>query len=179
MREAIKGCRRTSASLFFAALLTAAAAAGAPAAAPPAGRPAPAPAPAGGPPTMTQEWAPHYPGTYWVPGVATPAPGSSRKSGGPLVREGPVAHAPVPGRLAVADQHQVILRDGSALPARSAPQLARGTVRFTDPRGILVSVRASEVDLAATAAANHLAWSTTSPPVRAPAPAPQPASRPH
>jgi hypothetical protein len=96
-----------------------------------------------------------------------------------LVREGPVAHAAVPGRQAGPEQHRVILRGGASLAARSQPQLAGGTVRFTDERGTLVSIKASEVDLAATAAANHLAWPAAPVRAQAPAPAVHPASPPH
>ncbi|HVR08710.1 MAG TPA: hypothetical protein VMW75_11745 [Thermoanaerobaculia bacterium] len=73
-------------------------------------------------------------------------------------QDGMTAHDLHGGIPAPAVEHRVILRDGIVLPARSAPRLAGGTVRFTDPHGVLVSLRASEVDLPATAAANDLDW---------------------
>jgi hypothetical protein len=157
----------------------AAAPAGPPVSAPPPGRPTPVPA--AGPPTMTQEWAPQDPGIRWGWGGASPIIPSSQSYGGPLTREGPVAHAAAAasGPPPPAEQHRVILRDGSSLAARSEPQLAGRTVRFTDQRGTLVSVRVSEVDLAATAAANHLAWPSAPAPAPTAAPAASPTSRRH
>jgi hypothetical protein len=107
--------------------------------------------------------------------------GNRPSQGGPLTREGPVAHsaAAAAGGPAAPEQHQVILRDGSSLSARSEPRLAGGTVRFTDQRGTLVSVRASEVDLTATAAANHLAWTAVVAAAPAAAPSTRPSSPPH
>lgn len=67
-----------------------------------------------------------------------------------------VAHDMHDGMLAPARHYQVILRDGVSLPALDEPKLADGAVRFSDLHGTLVAVRASEVDLPATAAANHL-----------------------
>jgi hypothetical protein len=77
--------------------------------------------------------------------------------------------------------HKVILRDGVILQAKDQPRLAGGQVRFSDPHGTLMSVRASEVDLPATAAANHLDWKTAGVPAAAPAPAaaPRPDGPPH
>jgi hypothetical protein len=82
-----------------------------------------------------------------------------------------VAHARPPAPPPLAALPRVILRDGSVLSAKELPKLVGGTVRFADPHGTLVSVRASEVDLAATAAANHMTWT-------APAPAAAPAAVP-
>ncbi len=77
-------------------------------------------------------------------------------------------------------EHKVILRDGVMLAAREAPVLAGGTVRFANPRGLLVSVRAADVDLPATAAANELDWpgSPPAPPPAAEASAPPAPLRP-
>jgi hypothetical protein len=143
----------------------------APPSAPPAERPAPAPN-AGS--LVVTYWTRGYVPTTWT-GHGSSMPGR----GGPVAPEGPVAHSAVPARAGVspAEQHPVILRDGTAVTAKSLPRLAGGTVRFTDLRGTLVSVRASEVNLAATAAANHLTWTGVPAPAPA-APAAHPASPP-
>ncbi|HEV3460365.1 MAG TPA: hypothetical protein VHG32_27800 [Thermoanaerobaculia bacterium] len=78
--------------------------------------------------------------------------------------DGMSAHDMHGGIPAPAVEYKVILRDGVVLPARAAPQLAGDTVRFATPRGLLVSLRASEVDLQATAAANALDWHARRPP---------------
>lgn len=115
----------------------------------------------------------------WVP--STPgAPGTGRASqpeAAPGVAEGEVAHAKPPAPPPPPEPHRLILRNGSILLARDEPKLVGGTVRFTDQRGTLVSVRASEVDQQATAAANRLhAGAAPAPkvaPARPPAPAPK------
>jgi hypothetical protein len=91
--------------------------------------------------------------------------------------DGGVAHDMSGGMPATAVQYMVILRDGSAVLAREAPWIAGGTVRFPNPRGLLVSVRASEVDLAATAEANGVDWHAVPAPA-APAAATPPAAPP-
>ena len=78
----------------------------------------------------------------------------------------------------VAIPHKVILRDGVILAARDAPRLVGATVRFADAHGVLVSLRASEVDLAATAAANALDWHVAMPAPAARTAAPPPAAPP-
>ena len=92
--------------------------------------------------------------------------------------DGMSAHDMNGGMPAPAVQHKVILRDGVVLAARDAPQLAGGMVRFADPRGLLVSVRASEVDLPATATANALDWNVARPTVTVPAASNPPAAAP-
>jgi hypothetical protein len=79
------------------------------------------------------------------------------------------AHTAHVASIVFIQRYSVILRDGNALLAKGEPRLIGPTVRFVDERGTLVAVRASEVDLAATAAANHLEWVAGSPvPARAP-----------
>jgi hypothetical protein len=93
-------------------------------------------------------------------------------------QDGGVAHDMTGGIPAPPIQHKVILRDGVTLLARGAPRLAGGSVRFSDPRGMLVSVRASDVDLPATAAANALDWHGAAPAPKKPAPAASPGAPP-
>jgi hypothetical protein len=77
--------------------------------------------------------------------------------------EGPVAHAAPPPPPPGPRKYRVILRDGSAVVARDLPRLVAGTVRFTDDRGgTLVAIKASLVDLAATAEANQAKWEAAS-----------------
>jgi U1 small nuclear ribonucleoprotein C len=64
---------------------------------------------------------------------------------------------------AAVEGHRIVLRDGSSVGAKSAPTLVGNTVRFSDERGTLVSLRVSEVNLAATATANHLDWKPAAP----------------
>lgn len=78
---------------------------------------------------------------------------------------------PAPPRLpphAPVVEHRVVLRDGSALFAKDLPRLSGNAVVFTDSQNRLVSLRASEVDLRATGAANHLVLqpAAASPPPR-------------
>lgn len=111
-----------------------------------------APAGSASRPTLGSYVPTYYP--TWTPAGKS---GTPSRSAAPGRDEGPVAHARTPGPPP-AVLYKVVMRDGSAVFAKDLPKLAANTVRFTDTRGILVSARASEVDLRATAAANHVAW---------------------
>jgi hypothetical protein len=98
-------------------------------------------------------------------GSAPPPPATNATRGNPNSgAEGPVAHAAPPPPPAGPKKYRVIMRDGSAVLARDLPKVVAGTVRFTDDRGgMLVAIKASLVDLAATAEANRLKWEAVPP----------------
>jgi hypothetical protein len=59
--------------------------------------------------------------------------------------------------------HRVVLLDGTTLWAKNVPRLSGNSVVFTDAQNRLVSLRASEVDLKATGAANDVVLERTAP----------------
>jgi hypothetical protein len=95
----------------------------------------------------------------------SPRPPVANARGNPSASaEGPVAHTAPPPPPPGPRKFRVILRDGTAVVARDQPRLVAGAVRFTDDRGgTLVAIKASQVDLAATAEANQIKWDAASP----------------
>jgi hypothetical protein len=113
---------------------------------------------------------------WYTPAAPTPPPANPPGRNPTYSVEGPVSHATPPPPPPAPRKYRVILRDGSAVVARDQPKLVGGTVRFIDDRGgTLVAIKATEVNLAATAAANQLSLEAASQargPAAAAAPAP-------
>jgi hypothetical protein len=96
----------------------------------------------------------------WYTGPPAPPPVANPPGRNPSYSvEGPVEHAAPPPPPPGPRKYRVILRDGTGMVARDQPKLVSGTVRFTDDRGgTLVAIKATLVDLGATAAVNQISW---------------------